>query len=400
MLARSFRRDERGNIAIMAAFAILAFASLAGGAVDLNRRQTVQQQLQDRMDAALLAGARALSLGADDPAGVANAQFTSGAGSSAGAAFRVDSGRVVGEASAEVPTSFLGLVGVNALTARAQGSAAAKGATGMELVLVLDVSGSMRGSGKIEALRTASVALVDHIYGDKETIDGLKVAIVPFSGRVNIAEYGATWMSDPEAAAASVAEVKLCTALRSEPNEWTDATPADEPFGDFEGNAKFCAGPALIALTSAKTPIRTALAALYPGDGTSTQVGMAWGWRAISPRWRGLWGDPASPLAHGAGAEKVVVIMTDGKNHPEQSGDRFGEAEANARLLRTCEIMRNEGVQIYAVTFRMGDTLVDLYQQCTGDPERTFNADSNDALLTSFAAIGESITGGPVRLLR
>ena len=52
--------------------------------------------------------------------------------------------------------------------------------------------------------------------------------------------------------------------------------------------------------------------------GTTGNLGLAWGWRTISPRWRGLWGGDTPtdmPLDYGtAYMDKVVVILTDGNN--------------------------------------------------------------------------------------
>ena len=52
--------------------------------------------------------------------------------------------------------------------------------------------------------------------------------------------------------------------------------------------------------------------------GTSGNEGLAWGWRVLSPRWRGLWGGDtpnARPLDYDAAdTDKVVVMLTDGNN--------------------------------------------------------------------------------------
>jgi hypothetical protein len=52
--------------------------------------------------------------------------------------------------------------------------------------------------------------------------------------------------------------------------------------------------------------------------GTMANLGLAWGWRVLSPRWRGLWdGDLADemPLDYDEpNMEKVVILLTDGNN--------------------------------------------------------------------------------------
>ena len=52
--------------------------------------------------------------------------------------------------------------------------------------------------------------------------------------------------------------------------------------------------------------------------GTMANLGLVWGWRVLSPRWRGLWdGDLPDelPLAYAEqNMEKVVILLTDGNN--------------------------------------------------------------------------------------
>jgi hypothetical protein len=58
--------------------------------------------------------------------------------------------------------------------------------TGLEVVLVLDNTGSMGSSGKIEALKSASTELVKILFGDQTNPDYLKIGLVPFSAAVNV----------------------------------------------------------------------------------------------------------------------------------------------------------------------------------------------------------------------
>ena len=61
--------------------------------------------------------------------------------------------------------------------------------------------------------------------------------------------------------------------------------------------------------------------------GTTGNLGLVWGWRTISPNWRGLWGDADLPLDYGTDfMDKVVVMLTDGNNefynlHDGSDGD-------------------------------------------------------------------------------
>lgn len=49
--------------------------------------------------------------------------------------------------------------------------------------------------------------------------------------------------------------------------------------------------------------------------GTMGHIGLAWGWRTLSPRWAGMWGNHPAPRPHNRSVvEKIAVFMTDGVN--------------------------------------------------------------------------------------
>ena len=76
-------------------------------------------------------------------------------------------------------------------------------------------------------------------------------------------------------------------------------------------------GTPITPLTKSRATIEAGIAAMKPWrrGGTTGNLGLAWGWRTISPSWRGLWGDPDLPLDYGTDyIDKVVVLLTDGNN--------------------------------------------------------------------------------------
>ncbi len=94
---------------------------------------------------------------------------------------------------ATLPTGFLGIIGVNQLEVVAASKAALAsknihGTKNLELSLMLDVSGSMAGS-KINDMKTASDDFLDIVLPDGISDDNRRVALVPFSDRVNVGAY-------------------------------------------------------------------------------------------------------------------------------------------------------------------------------------------------------------------
>ena len=73
---------------------------------------------------------------------------------------------------------------------------------GMELVLVIDTTGSMSssaGSGisKMQAAKNATTDLINILYGTDNNIDNLWVGLVPFAQSVNIGTARGSWTSNP-----------------------------------------------------------------------------------------------------------------------------------------------------------------------------------------------------------
>jgi Flp pilus assembly protein TadG len=406
-----FFRNENGGVAILFGIAALPIIGLTGAAMDYSAASAERTKLREIADFAALAGAKAGRESPSNAIAAARSFFEANIRSNASASYNYADGIMTVSANGYRDTAFLSLLQIKSIPISIVSKATAAHG-GIELVMVLDVSGSMKGDGKIEALRQASVNLIDKIYGSAEQKSNTWVGIVPFSGRVNIINHENGWMlggttttststtKTKTKTTTTTATASLCTGRRTNTNEENDATPATEKFPAFTGPSDTCPGPAAMALRAQKTPIRDALLALYPGHGTSTHIGMAWGYRMISPRWKGLWGDAALPLDYSSTPGKVVIIMTDGENHPNQAGDSQTTAQADEQLVRTCNLMKKDGITIYAVTFKMKGALVGLYERCASKREFVFAAESNTDLLKSFDTIGEMVTSSNLRLIQ
>lgn len=421
-----FLPDHRGNVAMIFALSVLPVTALAGGAIEYFAASSARDQLRNALDSAVLAGAATLSTD-EDISKITAANYLSAntnGTKNLSYSFAVRDGVLYGEAKATSQTAFLRLVGIDTIPIKVTAAATAERAGGMELAIVVDVSGSM--SGSIPSLRTSITELLKTIYKDSQSLDRTWISIIPFSGRVNVTNYGKTWFAAgqvPTTAPFSQADKwgvttypansckvtsysasypRLCAARRMGDNQWTDALPSQELFGMFKGNAVVCPVPRAQGLTSSRATLQQITDNLCAGHGTSTQEGMAWGWRAVSPRWRGRWGDPALPLDQADSPGKIVIIMTDGANHPNQSGDPLTVAQSNAELLKTCDAMKREGIVIYAITYNMGGTISSLYQRCTTRPEYEIAAESYIELKKAFVEIGDKIMkgNGSLRLIR
>lgn len=213
-------------------------------------------------------------------------------------------------------------------------------------------------------------------------------------------------------------------------NDWPEIDERNEAMNEGTGPNLGC-GPAITSLTAEKTKVLAAIDEMQPWHrgGTHANLGLAWGWRVISPRWRGLWGGDTPdnlPMDYDAPLmDKVAIILTDGQNvyydwpgglpgrplsgsYPDTDYTAYGRlsegrlgttnpgqalTEINNRMSRLCQNMKDEGIVIYAITFQLnhGPTQ-DLMRNCASDAEKYYNSPSNEELRATFVAIGNELT--------
>jgi hypothetical protein len=201
-----FVRSESGMTIPLLAISMVAVTGFVGMGIDTARMQMVQSKLQFSLDAAGLASGATVSTSSlnAETAKYLNANFNGymGATLTGSSVTSANTNTLFTlSATATVPTSFLGVVGINTITVTAT-SQITRAITGLELVMVLDNTGSMSQSAggstsKIQALKTASTTLINTLFGGQSTSTNGKlwVGIVPFSQAVNIGTSHPTWMN-------------------------------------------------------------------------------------------------------------------------------------------------------------------------------------------------------------
>lgn len=452
-------RDKRGSLATFVAAAALPLVAFTGLAVDTARGYLVKTRLNYALDSAALAGGRVMFDAAARDAAIQDffdANFPSGymGATLTGPTTTINSTdqTIKLDASANVGTTLMQVLGVDDVDVAAS-SEVQRQIKGMELAMVLDNTGSMRhtapgsSQSKVEDLKDASLQLVDILYAGREEIDDFYMSIVPYTAAVNIGNQHSTWLTSLDQSLYSPVVWKGCVEARHlgvrdrnddppsveafVPSYWPQtATSLDWPavVETNEWNARGpntnCADP-IQPLIKAKTDIETVLNAMtyWRHGGTMGNAGLVWGWRTVSPRWRGLWDgdDPtilpkdyiADLLANSEPlSDKAIVMMTDGQNnivynHYSAYGmrqwGRLGvtsdsaiRAEINDRMLETCDLMKDEGIIIYTITFdtegSSNAAIRQTYEDCATTPGHYFNSPGEDELTAAFIAIGTQLS--------
>jgi len=202
-----FTRSEQGSVLPLVGLGMFMLIAATGIAIDMGRVQIVQSRLQNSLDAAGLAAGTVAHSGS--PSTVAtnyfNANFPSGyLGATIGAVTVTPnaSNSVLSlSVSGTVNTTFMRIFNINSVAVSATSQITLQ-SSGMELVLVLDNTGSMNSpvnpanssTPKITALQQASTTLLNILYGGSATVNNLWVGVVPFSQAVNVGTGNASWL--------------------------------------------------------------------------------------------------------------------------------------------------------------------------------------------------------------
>ena len=482
IFSKKFRQDERGSFMIIFALTTTMLIGITGAALDYARGYLLQSELSSALDSAALAGgANASSAQVQQ---IIEKYFkvnfpTNYLGATVSTVnFNIDNinGKLVASVSAELDYSLLRVVLSGKMKVAADTEITLE-KRGMEIALVMDNTGSMSGT-KITTMKSAALELVKILYGDKQQLDKMWISLVPYTATVNIGKNNTAWLTSLNQANYAPTAWKGCIEARGAAemtddnptvggkwkpfyyadetdDDWlctkvkgactlTNTSPCGVAAGIFSGsnsttkwyvNENQCAQnngtgpnlgcpPAITPLTKSRATVETAIKdmdAWFRG-GTFSNIGLSWGWRTISPKWKGLWAgvDATQPYDYDEELmDKVVIILTDGDNnfydHPnvgtygsdytaylrlQQQGigvgidtQAEGTATINSQLSQTCTAMKAKGIIIYTITFQVGSSGIrDIYKNCATTPAYYFDSPNTSDLTGIFKAIGDSLS--------
>lgn len=198
---RRLAGNERGSVALWVGLALITFVGCAGMAIDTARGYMVKARLSQALDAAALAGAKSLlSDTRDEDINMffnANFDSTSFGATIDGPDIEADTTKntVKVSATATIDTTLMFVLGFETMTVAAEATAI-RAINGLDVVLSIDVSGSMcMPCTKIQAAITAANTMVNTLYNDPNpktvTINGqnydlLNIGMVPWNAKVNV----------------------------------------------------------------------------------------------------------------------------------------------------------------------------------------------------------------------
>lgn len=433
-----FLTDTVGAVAIVFVMALPVIIAAAGMSVDLAQAYNVKNRLANALDKAALAAGSTSGTAAEIEDRVRKFMAANYQDPKIGTVTNINvtlvDNLVTVSASSRVQTTFMSALGQEYLDVDAE-SVVRREMAGVEVVLVLDVTGSMAGSN-IAALKTAALDFIDIMFRRISDVDYLRIGIVPFSQTVNVGPYGLGKdhnnnnygrafvfrpSTDDYISPASNIQYGTtgfnwagCILERSSPNDTSDTVSPDWAMyrypricSRYNSNGtcrtysnnnpnRGCPVSPVIPLTNDRTRLENSINGLIATGNTYINVGMVWGWRLISPS------EPFTEATDYNDPDwtKTVIVMTDGDNVPVSEYSAYGRNasitanQLNNKVTTVCNNMKTQGVTVYTITFQSGinGTTRTIFRQCATDESKYFDAPSDEDLRIAFGQIANQLS--------
>ncbi|MGI9478839.1 MAG: TadE/TadG family type IV pilus assembly protein [Hyphomicrobiaceae bacterium] len=162
--------------------------------------------------------------------------------------------------------------------------------------------------------------------------------------------------------------------LKSNPGQYKSVNLATTPTRQLAwfrrpGPNRGCVAAPIQTLTSIPHTVDAAVDKMIVGGNPITTVGLAWGWRVISP------GAPFNQEQEENNADRVIILFSNGSHHPGNSYSAYGATiggihltgnhlsdddpkknrDLNKRTATLCTRIKADGIRIYTVNFAKPD---------------------------------------------
>jgi len=446
---RQFCADGRGTSLPMVALILMPVLGFVGLSVDAGRGYMVKSRLGDALDAAALAGAQVVHDQAKFDHDVDMFFYANFPPGFLGAnpvlikpSVDANTPTITLSATASVNTTFTRFLGYETMTV-ASSTEVTRLTSSMDVVIAIDMSGSMGDDGKLADAKDAAEELIDILFGTDSTKSFLQVGVVPWTGKVNVTENGvafthSTFDSESGHYKANNSPVPL---TEDPPTNWRGCVYSRFTENNVEDDADDRVGAATVAgivwdawepmddesepdsstdcenrgwgtdtlcpctqngvtkLTNKKDDVDNAINQLAnPVGATNIASGLAWAWRVLMP---------TAPFTEGVLVPKgrhtrAIVLLTDGEQqgwHSDAYRGDFGTSKPNAKLNARLQVISSaikaQGVEIFAIQYDAStDDLDELMQGVASGPSSPywFSADNSSQLQGAFQEVANHLS--------
>ncbi|MCH9809222.1 MAG: hypothetical protein K0U74_15965 [Alphaproteobacteria bacterium] len=387
----TFAQDRQGTVAIIFGLMFLAFAMVAGMAIDYGRVTHMKTRLVAAADAASLAAGNALLDGRLDDSEIEalalryfNSNMADGGGmfgTHTAPSINVNrpTGEVIIDVTATVPMSITKIAGFTEVNLPVN-SATRFDQRDIELGIALDVTGSMRGQ-KLADLKVAAKDLIDILMPDSGQLNKVRIGLAPYAASVNAGSYANTVTGHSGGG-------HTCVHERGGAERFSDALPVGiNKLG--RRSSMNCPSATIQPLSDAKASLKTQIDGYTASGSTAGHLGAAWARYLVSPVWNSIWPSASQPTAYGDSSTiKAVILMTDGVFNTQYVGSN-GNSSNQARSV--CADMKTDNVAVYSIAFQAPGSAKTLLQECSSGSSFYFEASNGQELRQAFQKIAQKL---------
>lgn len=419
-IIKKYFRQTFGGLSVMAAIIFPVVIGATGFAVDLSMAHMVKQRLSHAIDAAALAAAASAGGGTAAEVSSKVEQFfyqnypLDEIGETYDLTVSLSGDDITVSAKSRYKTNFAKFLGVDEIVVTAH-TTVTREIMGLEVALVLDVTGSMSTNNNIGTLRTSAQKFVDILCPNKACSSLVKIGVVPFANTVNVGPYGlgknpsgstydTAFVNNPNNKTFNQSQTKQwwgCVLERTPPQD-TQNSGAGWKWNLYSYSTSDpnngCNKSYVLPMTNVYGTIKSKISSLYASGNTLSNIGMVWGYRLLSPE---------APFREGAPwtdktVKKVAILMTDGDNNIGGTYSAYGnwstlrltDHDLDVKLATTCQNMKNDDITIYTVTFTSGinDTTKSYFRNCASSETKYYDAPSQADLENAFEQIARELS--------
>lgn len=428
----TFRKDKRGNVAVIFAIAAVPMMAAVGCVIDYSRAASLRSRMQSAADAAALMVAKdASDLTASqiqDRATkyfLANLDAREAIGLKVKATYAPNAGNGASidiSATADIANQFAKFLNRDTLSV-GTGSRATWGSARMRIALSLDVTGSMKDDGKIVALRDAVTKFINEMSSQSKNAGDVLISIVPFSKDVNVgtANKNANWLTfndwDEESGSCTgttwfgleypIPSFKTKTVCKNSGYKWkaynkkdwqgcvTDrnqphdisSTPANSNDTDYRAEYYEACGPEMMGLSSNWTLLKAKVAALIPNGNTNQPIGIAMAWQTLlttSP-----W--PAPAKENDASYIDAIIHLSDGENTENRWS--LSKSDIDARQATLCNNAKSNKITLYMIQVNTdGQPKQSVMENCASSADKFYMLTSGSQTVATFSDISKKLS--------
>lgn len=398
--------NSQGNFAITGALVASLLLLATGMAVDYSRVNNYKSKLQDSADAAALATAieyRQTNL----------KQFSSARKTGKDTfknstenlekikirTIQVKNDKVNNEvtvtSSARLDPLFMQIFGYPRLDLSVTSTANIGSTRGAEIAFVVDGTNSMGFDNRWDT----TMSSLEKVLTDLKHHTGSSnffVSLVPFHDRVNVGTSikRLSWFKGTIPATPAPNNWIGCAHPREETiGAFNWALDDDKPTGAsrFEYSTKHddsgvgqqwwgaSCGNEITGPTNNISEIITAAKAMTNQGSGRIDVGLAWGWRILSPKWRNKWGQSDYPALNTEQRKKYLVFVSDGNSRtygyemdaaiPPSWPGNMGSPTGFAHFEDLCERIKDDGIEIYILQIEGNPKADKSFETCASSPK-------------------------------